>query len=41
VATKGYKLMSVGTDNLLLRAGTAAALAAAKATGTAGPQGAY
>jgi 4-hydroxy-2-oxoheptanedioate aldolase len=41
VAAKGYKLMSIGTDNLLLRAGSRAALEAAKATGKAGGKSAY
>jgi 4-hydroxy-2-oxoheptanedioate aldolase len=41
VAAKGYKLMSIGTDNILLRAGSRAALDAAKAGGKAGQQGAY
>jgi 4-hydroxy-2-oxoheptanedioate aldolase len=41
VAANGYQLMSVGTDNVLLRAGCKAALEAARATGKAGQQGAY
>ncbi len=41
VAAKGYKLMSVGTDGNLLRAGCRAQLDAARATGKAGQQGAY
>ncbi len=41
VAARGYQLMSIGTDNALLRAGSRAALDAAHATGKAGQQGAY
>jgi 4-hydroxy-2-oxoheptanedioate aldolase len=41
VAAKGFKLMSIGTDNILLRAGSRAALETARATGTADQQGAY
>jgi 4-hydroxy-2-oxoheptanedioate aldolase len=41
VAAKGYQLMSLGTDQLLLRAGSRAALDAARATGKAGGKGAY
>jgi 4-hydroxy-2-oxoheptanedioate aldolase len=41
VAAKGYKLMSIGTDGNLLRAGCRAGLDAARATGKAGQQGAY
>jgi 4-hydroxy-2-oxoheptanedioate aldolase len=41
IATKGYQLMSIGTDNLLLRAGCRAALDVAKAGGKAGVQSGY
>jgi 4-hydroxy-2-oxoheptanedioate aldolase len=41
VAAKGYQLMSIGTDNLLLRAGSRVALDTARASGKAGQQGAY
>jgi 4-hydroxy-2-oxoheptanedioate aldolase len=41
VAAKGFKLMSLGTDQLLLRAGCKAGLEAAKAGGKASQQGAY
>jgi hypothetical protein len=41
VAAKGFQLMSVGTDNVLLRAGCQMALAAANAGAKAGKQGAY
>ncbi len=41
VAAKGYQLMSIGTDNLLLRAGCKAALAAANTGAKAGKQGSY
>ncbi|MGL4240089.1 MAG: HpcH/HpaI aldolase family protein [Beijerinckiaceae bacterium] len=41
VAAKGYRLMSIGTDNILLRAGSRVALDAARAGGKAGQQGAY
>lgn len=41
VAAKGYQLMSLGTDQLLLRAGSRAALDAAQAGGKAGAKGAY
>ncbi len=41
VAAKGYQLMSIGTDGLLLRAGSRAALDAARAGGVSGAKGAY
>ncbi len=41
VAAKGYQLMSVGTDSVLLRAGCRAGLDAASATGKATQQSAY
>ena len=41
VAAKGYQLMSIGTDQVLLRAGCKAGLDAARATGEATQQGAY
>jgi len=41
VAAKGYQLMSLGTDQVLLRAGCKAGLEAARATGKASQQGAY
>jgi 4-hydroxy-2-oxoheptanedioate aldolase len=41
VAAKGYQLMSIGTDQLLLRAGCKAGLEAARATGKASQQSAY
>jgi 4-hydroxy-2-oxoheptanedioate aldolase len=41
VATKGYQLMSIGTDNILLRAGSRVALDAAHSGTKAGQQGAY
>jgi 4-hydroxy-2-oxoheptanedioate aldolase len=41
VAAKGFQLMSIGTDQVLLRAGSRAALDAAKAGGKASQQGAY
>ena len=41
VGAKGYKLMSLGTDQMLLRAGCRAGLDEAHATGKAMQQGAY
>jgi 4-hydroxy-2-oxoheptanedioate aldolase len=41
VVAKGYQLVSIGTDNLLLRAGAKAGLDAARANAKAGQQGAY
>ncbi len=41
VAAKGYQVMSVGTDSVLLRAGCEAGLKAAQATGKATQQSAY
>ena len=41
VAARGYQLMSIGTDSILLRAGSRIALDAARATGKAGQHGAY
>jgi 4-hydroxy-2-oxoheptanedioate aldolase len=41
VAAKGFTLVSIGTDQLLLRAGSRAALDLAKAIGKAGGKGAY
>jgi 4-hydroxy-2-oxoheptanedioate aldolase len=41
VAAKGYQLMSIGTDQVLLRAGAKAGLEAARAGGTATQQSAY
>ncbi|MGL4637118.1 MAG: HpcH/HpaI aldolase family protein [Beijerinckiaceae bacterium] len=41
VAAKGYQLMSIGTDGLLLRAGSRAALDAAMAGGKSGAKSAY
>jgi 4-hydroxy-2-oxoheptanedioate aldolase len=41
VVAKGFQLVNIGTDSLLLRAATRSALAAARAGGLAGQQGAY